>query len=75
MSSGRIGNIESEKFANKYTLPQLRTIAKHFEVNQETLFMNYNEDSITTEECLSRVCNYIVDYCPNYAIIDITILR
>lgn len=59
MSTGHIGNIESEKFANKYTLPQLQTIANHFGVKLETLFMNYNEDSITTEECLSRVCEYI----------------
>lgn len=59
MSIGHIGNIESEKFANKYTLPQLRKIANHFGVKQETLFMNYNEDSITTDECLNRVCDYI----------------
>lgn len=59
MSLGHVGNIESEKFANKYTLPQFRGISKHFQVPFQSLFMNYNEDEITIEECLNRVCNYI----------------
>lgn len=59
MSLGHVGNIESEKFANKYTLPQLRVISKHFQVPLRSLFMNYNEDDITIDECLDRVCRYI----------------
>lgn len=58
-TNGTIGNIESLKYANKYTLKQLNQIAKHFEVPIESFFMNEGEENISIGEYTDRVCEYL----------------
>lgn len=59
ISMGHMGSVESDKFPQKYTIPQLKAIAEYFSIPMHTLFMNYNEDTITVEECLNRVSRYL----------------
>lgn len=58
-TNGTIGNIESLKYANKYTLKQLNLLAKHFEVPIESFFMNEGEEGISIGEYTDRVCEYL----------------
>lgn len=58
-TNGTIGNIESLKYANKYTLKQLNAIAKYFEVPIESFFMNEGEDTLSIAEYTDRVCEYL----------------
>lgn len=58
-TNGTIGNIESLKYANKYTLKQLNLLAKHFEVPIESFFLNEGEDGISIAEYTDRVCEYL----------------
>lgn len=58
-TNGTIGNIESLKYPNKYTLKQLNAIAKHFEVPIESFFMNEGEEGISIAEYTDRVCEYL----------------
>ena len=58
-TNGTIGNIESLKYANKYTLKQLNQIAKHFEVPIESFFLNEGEITLSISEYTDRVCEYL----------------
>lgn len=58
-TNGTVGNIESLKYANKYTLKQLNLLAKHFEVPIENFFLNEGEESISIAEYTNRVCEYM----------------
>lgn len=58
-TNGHVGNIESLKYANKYTLRQLNTLAHHFDVPIETFFMNEDEPPLTIAEYTNRVCDYL----------------
>jgi len=58
-TNGHIGNIESLKFANKYTLNQLNLIAHHFHLPIESFFMTDSEQAITIAEYTNRVCEYL----------------
>ena len=58
-TNGTIGNIESMKYANKYTLKQLNLIAKHFDVPIESFFLNEGEEKISIAEYTDRVCDYL----------------
>lgn len=40
ISEGHVGNIESPKFPQKYTLRQLDTLCKHFKMPTEQLFVS-----------------------------------
>ncbi|MCQ2268272.1 MAG: helix-turn-helix domain-containing protein [Bacteroidaceae bacterium] len=58
-TNGHIGNIESLKYANKYTLNQLNQIAHHFKIPIESFFMTEIEKVISLEEYTNRVCEYL----------------
>lgn len=58
-TNGTIGNIESLKYSNKYTLKQLNQIAKHFEVPIENFFLNEGEECLSIAEYTDRVCEYL----------------
>lgn len=58
-TNGTIGNIESPKFGNKYTLPQLNTLARHYGVPIETFFMTEGERELTIAEYTNRLCEYL----------------
>lgn len=58
-TNGHVGNIESLKYSNKYTLNQLNTLAHHFGVPVESFFMSENEHQITIAEYTNRVCEYL----------------
>lgn len=58
-TNGHIGNIESLKFSNKYTLNQLNLIAHHFHVPIESFFMAETEKELTIAEYTNRVCEYL----------------
>ena len=59
VTNGTLGNIESLKYANKYTLKQLNLIAKHFEVPIESFFLNEGEEGLSIAEYTDRVCEYL----------------
>lgn len=59
ITNGTIGNIESLKYPNKYTLKQLNQIAKHFEVPIENFFLSEGEESLSIAEYTDRVCEYL----------------
>ena len=58
-TNGHVGNIESMKYSNKYTLKQLNTIANHFKVPVDSLFMSEGEKPLTIAEYTTRVCEYL----------------
>ncbi len=58
-TNGTIGNIESLKYPNKYTLKQLNVLAKHFEVPIESFFKNEGEEGLSIAEYTDRVCEYL----------------
>ena len=58
-TNGTIGNIESLKNTNKYTLKQLNAIAKYFAVPIESFFMSEGEEDISIAEYTNRVCEYL----------------
>ena len=59
ITNGSVGNIESLHYCNKYTLRQLACIAKHFNVPIESFFMATHDESITLQECIDRICEYM----------------
>lgn len=59
MSPGLIGNVESEKFDHKFTIPQLNKAAKLFHVSTESFFKEPGEKRISSGELFDRVCKYI----------------
>ncbi len=58
-TNGSVGNIESLKFGNKYTLKQLNTLAHHYSVPIETFFMTEGERELTIAEYTNRLCEYL----------------
>lgn len=57
-TNGTIGNIESLKYPNKYTLSQLNTIAHYFDVPVESFFKTEDEE-ISIGTYTDRVCEYL----------------
>lgn len=58
-TNGHIGNIESMKYANKYTLKQLNILASYFKVPIESFFMSEDEKTLSISEYTNRVCEYL----------------
>lgn len=58
-TNGHVGNIESLKYANKYTLKQLNALAHHFDVPIESFFMSEDETTLSIAEYTDRVCEYL----------------
>lgn len=61
LSDGQIGNIESLKYPQKYTLSQLYRICKLFNTNIEHLFINNKELSQNTEN-IDLLIKKIIQY-------------
>lgn len=59
VTPGQLGNIESIRYSHKYTLNQLNQIANHFGIKTETLFLEKDEEVISTQEVIERICKYI----------------
>lgn len=57
-TSGTIGNIESLKYPNKYTLTQLNIMAHHFNVPIESFFKD-DDESVNIGTFADRVCEYL----------------
>jgi len=59
VTNGQVGNIESLKYPHKYTLRQLAIIAKHFQLSVDYFFLKKGESSLTVDECIPRICEYL----------------
>ena len=59
ISTGTVGNIESLRYSNKYTLSQLRAMSQYFKVPIESFFMATHDEAITLDECIGRICEYM----------------
>lgn len=57
-TNGTVGNIESLKYPNKYTLTQLNAIAHYFNVPIESFFTTEGEE-ISIGSYTDRVCEYL----------------
>lgn len=62
ISYGMIGNIESTKFEQKYTLKQLQLACKHFEYPFIRLFLSENEVKKNQDEIVEILINKIIEY-------------
>lgn len=60
ITSGEIGNIESLKYKNKYTLKQLMTISTKMQVSIVDLL--YNEDEKDGKKDVDEILKRIVSY-------------
>ncbi len=61
LSPGAIGNIESPKYPQKYSLAQIEIICKHFNVSIEKLFLS-DEDFSSDKDIISLLISKIVEY-------------
>ena len=61
LSPGSIGNIESPKYSQKYTLAQIEIISKYFEISIEKLFFT-DEDYFSDKDIISLLVSKIVEY-------------
>lgn len=61
LSPGAIGNIESHRYPQKYTLAQIEIICKYFNVNIERLFLS-DEDFSSDKDIISLLISKIVAY-------------
>ncbi len=55
--TGQIGNIESPKFKQKYTLKQLYVISNYFDVSLDYILTGDNKP-LTTNELINLLINY-----------------
>jgi putative transcriptional regulator len=62
ISYGLIGNIESTKFDQKYTLKQLQQACNHFNYPFTKLFLTEKELSKTNDEIIELLINKIIEY-------------
>lgn len=62
ISEGHVGNIESPKFPQKYTLKQLDTLCKYFKIPTEQLFVHdevYMQDNVNiTTLLIEKIVEY-----------------
>lgn len=62
LSEGHVGNIESPKFPQKYTLKQLDLLCKHFKMPTEQLFIPdeiyLQEDTNITTLLIDKIIAY-----------------
>ena len=61
LTPGAIGNIESVKYSQKYTLAQIEIISKYFEISIEKLFFT-DEDYSSDKDIISLLVSKIVEY-------------
>jgi transcriptional regulator with XRE-family HTH domain len=61
ISPGQLGNIESPKAANKYTLSQIHILCKTFNLPIEQLFLD-DEDFSTGQDIINLLITKIVKY-------------
>ena len=59
LSPGEVGNIESLKYKNKYTLKHIGVIAKHFGVPIQQIFFDDTEIYNGLEEFFERITAYL----------------
>lgn len=62
ISYGLIGNIESPKFAQKYTINQLYRLTKFFEIPFETLFLEEDESNMSKRKVIDLLIKKISEY-------------
>lgn len=62
ISEGHVGNIESPKFPQKYTLKQLDILCKHFHIPMEHLFIHddicMQENTNVTALLIEKIVEY-----------------
>ena len=61
-SYGLIGNIESPKFSQKYTISQLYKLATYFEIQFEVLFLTEDEANMNKRNVIDLLINKIAEY-------------
>ena len=61
LSPGAIGNIESPKYPQKYSLEQIEVACKHFNVRIERLFLS-DDDFSSDKDIISLLISKIVEY-------------
>lgn len=62
ISPGQMGNIESIKYPQKYTLSQLNKICKLFNITIQSLFIEEKNCGIETSELICLLINKIIEY-------------
>lgn len=60
LSNGQIGNIESCKQTYKYTLSQIRTLCKEFNIRIEQIFLE--EDDYRAKNIIDLLIDKIISY-------------
>lgn len=61
LSPGAIGNIESSKYPQKYSLSQIEILCKHFNIRIERLFLS-DDDFSSDKDIISLLISKIVEY-------------
>ncbi len=61
LTPGAIGNIESVKYSQKYTLAQIEIICKFFKIGVEQIFLS-DEDFSSDKDIISLLISKIVEY-------------
>ena len=62
VSYGMIGNIESTKYPQKYTLKQIYTICEHFEYPVEKIFLDGEDLKKSKTEIIKILITKIIEY-------------
>lgn len=62
VSNGQIGNVESTKYPQKYTLPQLYKICKLFDTPIQHLFIEEHEYANNNIDIINLLIKKIIQY-------------
>lgn len=60
LSKGQIGNIESTKYSQKYTLKQLYDVCEHFKVSLQSIM--FSEEEQNAEDEIDLLIKKIIEY-------------
>ena len=62
ISYGLVGNIESPKFSQKYTLKQLYKLSVFFDIPFESIFLKEDECNMNKREVIDLLIKRITEY-------------
>lgn len=62
ISTGQMGNIETPKASHKYTLGQIYTLCRHFQISVADIFLTTEDKQLPTEPLLDKLIQNIIQY-------------
>ncbi len=62
ISTGQMGNIETPKASHKYTLGQIYTLCRHYQISVEDIFLTPEDKKLPTELLLDKLIQNIIQY-------------